>query len=45
MAAARQGEVVNPGQPVLTIINPDDLWVRADVEESYIDRIRLGDSS
>jgi multidrug resistance efflux pump len=42
--AARQGEVVTAGQPVVTLINPDDLWVRADVEESYIDRIRLGDS-
>ena len=41
--AARAGEVVDPGQPIVTLINPDDLWVRADVEESYIDRIRLGD--
>ena len=41
--AARLGEVVSPGQPILTLINPDDLWVRADVEETYIDRIRLGD--
>lgn len=41
--AARQGEVINPGQAILDLINPDDLWVRADVEETYIDRIRLGD--
>jgi len=41
--AAREGEVINPGQPIVTLINPDDLWVRADVEETYIDRIRLGD--
>ena len=41
--AARTGEVVVPGQPILTLINPDDLWVRADVEESYIDRVRIGD--
>jgi len=40
---ALPGEVVNPGQPILTLINQDDLWVRADVEETYIDRIRLGD--
>jgi len=40
--AVRQGEVVNPGQPVLTVVNPDDLWVRADVEETYIDSIRIG---
>ena len=43
LRAARQGEVVNPGQPILSLINPDDLWVRADVEESFIDGIRLGD--
>jgi HlyD family secretion protein len=42
--AALQGEVVNPGQPVVTLIDQDDLWVRADVEETYIDRIRLGDT-
>ena len=40
---ALQGEVVNPGQAIVTLINQDDLWVRADVEETYIDRIRLGD--
>ena len=42
--AVRQGEVVNAGEPVLTLINPDDLWIRIDVEETYIDRIRLGDT-
>src|SRR5262249_12668484 len=41
--AARPGEVVNPGQPVVTLINPDDLWVRADIEETFIDRVRIGD--
>jgi HlyD family secretion protein len=42
--AVRAGEYVNAGAPVITLINPDDLWVRADVEESYIDRIRIGDA-
>jgi HlyD family secretion protein len=41
--AARQGEVVVAGQPIVTIVNPDDLWVRVDVEETYIDQIKLGD--
>jgi len=41
--AALEGEVVNPGQPIVTLINPDNLWVRVDVEETYIDRVRLGD--
>ena len=25
------------------MINPDDLWVRVDIEESYIDKVRIGD--
>jgi HlyD family secretion protein len=41
--AARTGEVVTAGQPILTLVDPDDLWVRADVEETYIDRVRLGE--
>jgi HlyD family secretion protein len=42
--AALPGEVVTPGQGIVTVINPDDLWVRADVEETYIDRVHLGDT-
>ena len=42
--AARMGEVVTPGQPVVTLIDPDDLWVRADVEETYVDGVRIGDA-
>jgi HlyD family secretion protein len=41
--AVREGEYVNPGQAIVTLINPDDLWVRVDIEESYIDRVRVGD--
>jgi HlyD family secretion protein len=41
--AARLGEVVSAGQPILTLVNPDDLWVRVDVEETYIASVRLGD--
>jgi HlyD family secretion protein len=41
--AVRGGEVVAAGQPLVTLINPDDLWIRADVEETYIDRVRIGD--
>jgi multidrug resistance efflux pump len=42
--AVRTGEFVSPGQPLLTLVNPDDLWVRVDVEETYIDRVRIGDT-
>jgi HlyD family secretion protein len=41
--AVREGEVVAAGAPIITLINPDDLWIRADVEESYIGRLKLGD--
>lgn len=41
---ALQGEVVNPGEAIVTLINQDDLWVRADVPETYIDQIRIGDT-
>lgn len=40
---ALQGEVVTPGQAIVTLIDQDNLWVRADVEETYIDRVHLGD--
>jgi HlyD family secretion protein len=40
--AVRAGEVVTAGQPIVTLINPDDLWVRADVEETYVDRVVIG---
>jgi multidrug resistance efflux pump len=42
--AARAGEYAVPGQPVVTLINLDDLWIRADVEETYVDRTRIGDT-
>jgi HlyD family secretion protein len=41
--AAKQGEVVNPRDPIVTLINQDDLWVRIDVEETYISGIKMGD--
>ncbi|HEX4121170.1 MAG TPA: efflux RND transporter periplasmic adaptor subunit [Verrucomicrobiae bacterium] len=40
--AALEGEVVIPGQAIVTLVNQDNLWVRADVEETYIDSIRIG---
>ena len=42
--AVRVGEVVTAGQPIVTLVDPDSLWIRADIEETYIDRIRLGDT-
>ncbi|HEV2425330.1 MAG TPA: efflux RND transporter periplasmic adaptor subunit [Terriglobia bacterium] len=41
---ALQGEVVNIAQPIVTLIDPDNLWVRIDVPETYIDEIRRGET-
>ncbi len=40
---AKQGEMVAQGGPIVVIVDVDHLWVRADVEESYIDAVRFGD--
>jgi multidrug resistance efflux pump len=40
--AARQGEVLQAGEPIVTILDVDHLWVQADVEETYIDFVALG---
>jgi len=42
--AVRSGEYVAQGQPLISLVDPDDYWIRADVEESLIDRVRLGDT-
>ena len=39
---ARQGETVQVGGPVVTILDIDHLWVQVDVEETYIDQIAFG---
>ena len=42
--AAREGEVLNPGQPIVTIVDLSDTWVRAAIPESDSDHIGLGDT-
>jgi len=39
---AKQGEVVQQGSPIVVVVDVDHLWVRADVEETYIDSIQFG---
>jgi len=41
--AARQGEVVNIGAPILTIVDLTDTWARAAIPETYADHIGYGD--
>ncbi len=39
---ASQGEIVGPGNPIVTLVDLDDIWVRAAVEESYLSRVFVG---
>jgi HlyD family secretion protein len=39
---AKQGEVVSEGSPIVVIVDVNHLWVRAYVEETYIDSIHFG---
>jgi HlyD family secretion protein len=41
--AARQGEVVQAGGPIVTVVDIDHLWVQADVEENLIDSIQFNE--
>jgi HlyD family secretion protein len=42
--AAREGEVLNPGSPIVTIVDLSDTWARAAIPENYADHIGLGDT-
>jgi HlyD family secretion protein len=39
------GEVVPAGAPVLTIINPDDRWVRIYIRQDQVGRVAIGQSA
>ncbi len=41
---AVQGEMVAQGGPIVVVVDVDHLWVRADVEETYIDAIGFGET-
>jgi multidrug resistance efflux pump len=42
--AARQGEVVNIGAPIVTIVDLTDTWARVAIPETYADHIGYGDT-
>ncbi len=41
LKAFEVGEMVSPGVTILTLINPDSVWARVDLEEGEIGKIRL----
>lgn len=36
------GEIISPGQPIVSIVNTNDLWLNARIEETKIGKIRVG---
>ncbi|HEY0430669.1 MAG TPA: efflux RND transporter periplasmic adaptor subunit [Pyrinomonadaceae bacterium] len=42
--AAREGEYLNPGQPIVTIVDFTDTWVRAAIPETNADHLGIGDT-
>jgi multidrug resistance efflux pump len=42
--AAREGEVLNIGQPIVTLVDFTDTWVRAAIPETNADHIGIGDA-
>jgi multidrug resistance efflux pump len=42
--AARQGEVVAASQPIVTLVDLTDVWVRAAIPETESDAVALGDT-
>jgi multidrug resistance efflux pump len=42
--ATRQGEVVNIGAPIVTIVDLTDTWARVAIPETYADHIGYGDT-
>jgi membrane fusion protein (multidrug efflux system) len=41
-AIADPGEHVQPGQPIAIVNDPQDVWVEANIEETAIRKIQLG---
>ena len=40
----REGEYLNPGSPIVTIVDFTDTWVRAAIPETQADHVGLGDT-
>ena len=41
---AQVGEVIKPGQTVVVLVDLNQVWVEANLEETKVDRVRLGQS-
>jgi HlyD family secretion protein len=39
------GETANPGVPILTLVDPKDVWLRAYVPETEVGRLKVGEAA
>jgi HlyD family secretion protein len=44
LRVARQGEIVNAGDPIVVIVDPAAIWITAAIEESAVGSIAVGDT-
>ncbi len=40
---AKEGEVASPGMPLVRIVSPEDMYIKADVSERFIGKFKAGD--
>ena len=40
---AKEGEVAQPGMPMVRIVNPDDVYIKSDISERFIGIFKSGD--
>lgn len=42
LKSAEEGQIVVEGQPLFSMVNLSDVWIGANIEETYIGRIKVG---
>ena len=40
----REGELVQPGSPLIRIVNPDEVYIKSDISERFIGKFKKGDN-
>lgn len=40
---AKEGEIAQPGMPLVRVVNPEDMYIMADVSERFVGRFKQGD--
>jgi len=40
--ASQVGDVLSPGQPIVTLVDPREVWVRANIHETRIAQVQVG---